>query len=88
MPSEAGPDAAPERERRRTPVGTINVVDPHPLNRLYITWNRNADLMEDVRVRRALVAVNKHDEFTGQAATLELAEPEITEEHWSRRNGA
>jgi ABC-type transport system substrate-binding protein len=23
----------------RTPVGTINVVDPHPLNWLYITWN-------------------------------------------------
>ena len=22
-----------------TPVGTINVVDPHPLNWLYITWN-------------------------------------------------
>jgi hypothetical protein len=24
---------------RRTPVGTVNVVDPHPLNWLYITWN-------------------------------------------------
>jgi ABC-type transport system substrate-binding protein len=23
----------------RTPVGTVNVVDPHPLNWLYITWN-------------------------------------------------
>src|SRR5438105_2695747 len=23
----------------RTPVGTIHVVDPHPLNWLYITWN-------------------------------------------------
>ncbi len=22
-----------------TPVGTVNVVDPHPLNWLYITWN-------------------------------------------------
>ena len=38
MPSEAVRDAAPERERR-TPVGTVNVVDPHPLNWLYITWN-------------------------------------------------
>lgn len=36
----------------------------------------------------ALVAVNKHVEFTGHAATLELAETEVTEEHWSRRNGA
>jgi peptide/nickel transport system substrate-binding protein len=33
----------------------------------------------------ALVAVNKHVEFTGHAATLELAETEVTEEHWSRR---
>lgn len=36
MPSEAVRDDAPER---RTPVGTVNVVDPHPLNWLYITWN-------------------------------------------------
>ena len=33
----------------------------------------------------ALVAVNEHVKFTGQAATLELAETEVTEEHWSRR---
>jgi peptide/nickel transport system substrate-binding protein len=33
----------------------------------------------------ALVAVNKHVEFTGHAATLELAETEVTQEHWSRR---
>lgn len=38
MPSEAVREAAPEREGR-TPVGTVNVVDPHPLNWLYITWN-------------------------------------------------
>ena len=32
----------PTREAERsgeTPVGTVNVVDPHPLNWLYITWN-------------------------------------------------
>ena len=33
----------------------------------------------------ALVAVNRHVKFTGHAATLELAETEVTEEHWSRR---
>ena len=33
----------------------------------------------------ALVAVNNHVKFTGHAATLELAETEVTEEHWSRR---
>ena len=35
----------------------------------------------------ALVAVNKHVDFTGHAATLELAETEVGEGHWSRRNG-
>jgi peptide/nickel transport system substrate-binding protein len=33
----------------------------------------------------ALVAVNRYVEFTGHAATLELAETEVAEEHWSRR---
>jgi peptide/nickel transport system substrate-binding protein len=33
----------------------------------------------------AIVAVNRHVKFTGRAATLELAETEVTEEHWSRR---
>jgi peptide/nickel transport system substrate-binding protein len=34
---------------------------------------------------QALVAVNNHVNFTGHAATLELAETDVTEEHWSRR---
>ena len=36
----------------------------------------------------ALVAVNRHVKFTGHAATLELAETELTEEHWSRRQAS
>lgn len=36
---------------------------------------------------QALVAVNRHVEFTGHAATLELAETEVGEGHWSRRDG-
>lgn len=36
MPSEAVREAATEQERR-TPVGTVNVVDPNPLNWLFIT---------------------------------------------------
>ncbi len=36
---------------------------------------------------QALVAVNEHVAFTGHAATLELAETEVSEGHWSRRNG-
>ena len=38
MPSEDVREAASE-EVRRTLMGTVNVVDPHPLNWLYITWN-------------------------------------------------
>ena len=33
-----------------------------------------------------LVAVNNHVKFTGHASTLELAETEVAEDHWSRRN--
>jgi peptide/nickel transport system substrate-binding protein len=36
---------------------------------------------------QALVAVNEHVDFKGHAATLELAETEVGEGHWSRRNG-
>lgn len=35
---------------------------------------------------KALYAVNKHVSFTGHAATFELAETEVDEEHWSRRS--
>jgi ABC-type transport system substrate-binding protein len=30
---------APGVPKRKTPVGSIHVVDPHPLNWLHITWN-------------------------------------------------
>ncbi|MDP9412072.1 MAG: ABC transporter substrate-binding protein [Actinomycetota bacterium] len=36
---------------------------------------------------QSLVAVNNHVDFTGHAATFELAETEVSAEHWSRRNG-
>src|ERR671932_1503880 len=38
MASQPSPQATAE-QRQRTPVGTINVVDPNPLNWLFITWN-------------------------------------------------
>ena len=37
---------------------------------------------------QALYAVNKNVNFVAHATTLELAETEVTQEHWSRRNGS
>ncbi len=37
---------------------------------------------------QALYAVNKNVDFVGYATTFELAETEVTEDHWSRRNGS
>lgn len=37
---------------------------------------------------QALYAVNRNVNFVAHATTLELAETEVTEEHWSRRNGS
>ena len=37
---------------------------------------------------QALYAVNHHVNFVGHATTFELAETEVGEEHWSRRNGS
>lgn len=34
-----GMQQAAAEEAQRTPVGTIHVVDPHPLKWLFITWN-------------------------------------------------
>ena len=103
MPAEAVRDAA-SGQGPRTLVGTVNVVDPHPLNWLYITWNTMEEpvrteekgnivgaAMEDSSLSiflccpMTLVAANRHVKFTGDAATLELAETEVTGEHWSRR---
>ena len=115
----------PTREAERsgeTPVGTVNVVDPHPLNWLYITRagtpvekfeelmgefavendaNRQGELSAEIDrlvydealsvflvYPQALYAVNKHVDFVGYATAFELAETSVTEEHWSRRNGA
>jgi len=36
---------------------------------------------------QALYAVNRHVEFTAYKTTFELAETEVSSQHWSRRNG-
>ena len=37
-------------------------------------------------IPQALYAVNRHVKFVGHATTFELAETEVDEEHWSRKN--
>lgn len=37
---------------------------------------------------QALYAVNRHVDFVGHAATLELAETEVNDSHWSRRESS
>ena len=36
---------------------------------------------------QALYAENKNVDFVAHATTLELAETDVAEEHWSRKNG-
>jgi peptide/nickel transport system substrate-binding protein len=36
--------------------------------------------------QQALYAVNRHVDFVGHATTFELAETQVTDDHWSRRN--
>ena len=33
------PQAAPQTDVTGAPIGTVHVVDPHPLNWLFVTWN-------------------------------------------------
>ncbi len=47
----------PGRRRRAEPVGTVNVVDPSPLDWLYITYNTVEEL---VRVRPSGVVGREH----------------------------
>ena len=37
--STTAPQAAQQVPEAGTPVGTVHVFDPHPLNWLFITWN-------------------------------------------------
>jgi hypothetical protein len=46
-----------------------------------------AKVREGVRFQDGEPLTHKHVNSTGHAATLELAETEVDENHWSRRNG-
>ncbi|MGI9091146.1 MAG: ABC transporter substrate-binding protein [Gemmatimonadaceae bacterium] len=70
MTSQASPQAGAEREGH-TPVGTVHVVDPHPLNWLYITWNT---MEEPVRTdeRGHMVGAIMEDSRWADDKTLEI----------------
>jgi hypothetical protein len=48
--STTAPHATPQAPAPGAPIGTVHVVDPHPLNWLFITWNT---MEEPVRTDRA-----------------------------------
>ena len=70
MTSQASPRAGAEQEGH-TPVGTVHVVDPNPLNWLYITWNT---MEEPVRTdeRGHMVGAIMEDSRWTDDKTLEI----------------
>jgi hypothetical protein len=47
-------------EGRRTPVGTVHVVDPNPLNWLFITWNTMEEPVRTDEQGRIVGAAEQH----------------------------
>ena len=69
----------------------VHQTDPRKLNALDEEMDRIAydqALSIFLCAPEALYAVNKHVQFVGHAATFELAETEVDDEHWSRRDGS
>lgn len=54
-----------------TPVGTVNVVDPHPLNWLYITWNTMEEPVRTDERGHMVGAVLEDSRWTSEK-TLEI----------------
>jgi peptide/nickel transport system substrate-binding protein len=68
----------------------IRQIDPAELNRVAAEIDRfvyEQALSVFLCAPQALYAVNRHVSCVGHAATFKLAESEVSEEHWSRRNG-
>lgn len=69
----------------------IREIDPEKLNQLDAEMDQFAydeALSVFLCAPQALYAVNEHVNFVGHATTFEVAETEVNEDHWSRRNGA
>ena len=84
----AGP---PIEEFERLMADYVHQTDPRKLNALDEEMDRIAydqALSIFLCAPEALYAVNKHVQFVGHAATFELAETEVDDEHWSRRDGS
>ena len=64
-------------------------IDPEKLNQLDADMDQLAydeALSVFLCAPQALYAVNEHVNFVGHATTFEVAETEVTEDHWSRRD--
>ena len=69
----------------------LRAIDPEKLNQLDAALDQLAydeALSVFLCAPQALYAVNEHVNFVGHATTFEVAETEVTEDHWSRRNDA
>ncbi len=64
--------AAPAKTERRTPVGTLNVVDPSPLNWLFITWNTMEEPIRTDHRGRAVYSMATAHRYLDDGATLEM----------------
>ncbi len=67
----------------------VREIDPEKLNRLDAEMDRLAyeeALSVFLCAPQALYAVNEHVNFVGHATTFEVAETEVNEDHWSRRD--
>lgn len=67
----------------------VREIDPEKLNQLDADMDQLAydeALSVFLCAPQALYAVNEHVNFVGHATTFEVAETEVSEDHWSRRN--
>jgi ABC-type transport system substrate-binding protein len=57
---------------RRAPVGTLNVVDPSPLNWLFITWNTMEEPIRTDHQGHAVYSMATGHRYTNGGKTLEM----------------
>ncbi|GAC1444596.1 MAG: hypothetical protein NVS2B8_20190 [Vulcanimicrobiaceae bacterium] len=58
--------------QKRVPVGTLNVVDPSPLNWLFITWNTMEEPIRTDHDGRAVYSMATGHRYTHGGKTLEI----------------